>query len=62
MNELVRIEDPGTEVALPDDLVARARDYMHEAKSERTRKVYATAWKMFTAWCDQHDRCPLPCS
>jgi hypothetical protein len=62
MNELFRVEETQAKAPLPAFLIERASDYMREAKSERTRKVYATAWKMFTAWCDQHDRCPLPCS
>lgn len=62
MNQLVPIQIEATEPALPAYLVERATEYMREAKSPRTRKAYATAWKLFAAWCEEHERCPLPCS
>lgn len=62
MNELVRIDTEAAEVALPAHLVERATAYMQEAKSQRTRKAYATAWRLFSTWCEEHGRCALPCS
>jgi integrase len=52
----------GTEIALPEAIVGRARDYMANARAERTRQAYARAWAVFTAWCDRHGRQALPAS
>jgi integrase len=52
----------GGELALPDDLVERAKDYMAQALSERSRAIYAWWWHRFTGWCDRHGREPLPAS
>ncbi|HEY1245451.1 MAG TPA: tyrosine-type recombinase/integrase [Hyphomicrobiaceae bacterium] len=52
----------GAEIALPEALVERAKDYMAEALSERTREAYGRWWRVFTAWCDRHGRQALPAS
>src|SRR5262245_32435818 len=62
MNDLVRVNTEDAEPALPVELVARASDYIREAKSEKTRKAYALAWRQFSEWCGAHGRCALPCS
>jgi porphyrinogen peroxidase len=62
MNDLVRVNTEDAEPALPAELVARASDYIREAKSEKTRTAYALAWRQFSAWCEAHGRCALPCS
>jgi site-specific recombinase XerD len=52
----------GGEVALPDELIERAKDYMSEAFAERTRQAYRYWWRVFTDWCDRHGRQALPAS
>jgi integrase len=52
----------GTEVALPDELIERARNYMAESLSERTREAYGRWWARFAGWCDRHGRQALPAS
>jgi integrase len=52
----------GAEIALPEALVERARDYMSEALSERTREAYGRWWRVYTAWCERHGRQALPAS
>lgn len=60
---LVPLPPPaGSEVALPDELIERAKDYMAEALSERTREAYGRWWRVFTSWCERHGRQPLPAS
>jgi integrase len=48
------------EVAIPEDIVAKARDYAVHARAERTRKEYGRCWREFAAWCDRNGRAPLP--
>jgi integrase len=50
----------GAEIALPEALVERAKDYMSEALSARTREAYGRWWRVFTGWCDRHGRQALP--
>lgn len=50
----------GTEIALPPDLVHRTKDYMANARSERTREAYSRWWRVFTGWCDRLGRQALP--
>jgi integrase len=52
--------DGGTEIALPEVLVERAKDYMAESLSPRTREAYGRWWRQFTGWCDHHGRQALP--
>jgi integrase len=54
--------DGGAEIALPEALVERAKDYMSEALSARTREAYGRWWRVFTHWCDRHGRQALPAS
>ncbi|HEV2596625.1 MAG TPA: tyrosine-type recombinase/integrase [Sphingomicrobium sp.] len=41
-------------------LADRARDYTAQAKSENTRRAYASDWRAFVHWCNQHKLCPMP--
>lgn len=50
------------ETALPTLLVEAAREYMGEARAERTRQSYKFAFRLFSTWCSAHGRCPLPAS
>jgi integrase len=59
-NALIPLPPAGTEIALPEALVGRARDYMANARAERTREAYSRAWRVFTAWCERHGRQALP--
>jgi integrase len=58
--QLIPLPTAGTELALPEALVGRAREYMAEARSERTREAYGRWWRVFTAWCQRHGRQALP--
>lgn len=49
-----------TELALPDELIRKAKSYAVNARSERTRKEYGRCWRQFTAWCEANGREPLP--
>jgi integrase len=60
-NALIPMRDAG-ELALPDVLVSRAKDYAREALSERTREAYGRWWRVFAAWCDGHGRQNMPAS
>lgn len=59
-NELVPVAPTGGELALPDDLVAKAKGYAVEARAERTRERYRQCWRAFASWCDDNGRSPLP--
>jgi integrase len=52
----------GAEIALPEALVERAKDYMAESLSPRTREAYGRWLRLFVAWCDKHGRQALPAS
>jgi site-specific recombinase XerD len=52
----------GTEVALPAELIERAKNYMAESLSKRTREAYSRWWARFTGWCGRHGRQALPAS
>lgn len=52
--------DRGGEIALPDDLIAKAKGYAVEARAERTRERYRQCWVAFTRWCEDNGRSPLP--
>jgi site-specific recombinase XerD len=58
---LVPVESGG-EVALPEDLVARATDYMERSRAETTRASYAWWAGRFEAWCQKHGVAALPAS
>ena len=59
---LIPLPSAGSEVALPDALIERAKDYMAEALSERTREAYGRWWRVFFAWCEKHGRQAMPAS
>jgi integrase len=59
---LIPLPPGSTEIALPEALVERAKDYMAEALSERTREAYSRWWRVYTAWCERHGRQALPAS
>jgi hypothetical protein len=59
---LIPLPAEGAEIALPEALVERAKDYMAEALSPRTRAAYSHWWRRFTGWCQCHGRQPLPAS
>src|SRR5262245_34688152 len=59
---LIMLPAAGGEVALPAKLIERAKDYMKEALSERTREAYARWWRVFTDWCQRNGRQALPAS
>ena len=59
---LIPLPADGGELALPEALIERAKDYMAESLSERTREAYARWWRVFTAWCTRHGRQALPAS
>jgi integrase len=59
---LVPLPPDGTEIALPAELIERAKDYMAEALSERTREAYGRWQRGFVAWCERRQRQALPAS
>jgi integrase len=59
---LIPLPAEGAEIALPEALVERAKDYMAEALSERTREAYGRWQRAFTSWCERHGRQSLPAS
>jgi integrase len=59
---LIPLPADGGEVALPNELIERAKDYMAEALSERTREAYGRWQRAFTGWCERHGRQTLPAS
>src|SRR4051812_48019891 len=38
----------------------QARGYLEQSKAANTRRAYASDWRAFTAWCDQHELPSLP--
>jgi integrase len=52
----------GAEIALPEALVERAKDYAKEALSARTREAYGRWQRDFARWCERHGRQALPAS
>ena len=50
---------PASESAL-GPVRTQARDYLDQAKSAATRKIYAREWRHFIHWCEGHARVPLP--
>jgi len=51
-----------TALALPAELVASAREYTAAAKANRTKHMYAAAWRTFTAWRETQGLPSLPAS
>ena len=44
----------------PDDLRAKAGEYLRRAKAEATLRAYRTDWLDFLTWCREAGRDPLP--
>ena len=44
----------------PSVIAAKAKGYAAQAKSENTRRAYATDWQAFLAWCDVQGVASLP--
>jgi hypothetical protein len=42
--------------ALPGAEVERAKAYARAARAASTRRVYASDWSRFAAWCTEHNR------
>jgi integrase len=57
--EITRREPEAT-APLRVELVEDMRDFMTEARAERTRQAYGRAWAAFEAWCAAEGFCPLP--
>ncbi len=55
----VRSEVPAGLVVTPE-AVERARDFARAARSEATRRAYASDWAHFCDWCEAHHGQPLP--
>ena len=47
-------------LAFSEQLVASAREYAASAKADRTKRLYAAAWRTFTSWCEAQGVSPLP--
>jgi site-specific recombinase XerD len=60
MPDLVPLLDPA--VAVPDETMAQAREYLRAAKSDNTLRAYRADWKHFSAWCQARGREALPAS
>lgn len=54
--------ETSTEVALPADLIGKAKNFAAKSKSERTLTEYKHWWGKFVRWCDANQRSPLPAS
>jgi len=52
--------EPHPATALQTELVEAARAYATHAKSENTRRAYASDWRTFEAWCREHQKSALP--
>lgn len=59
-NALTVIEPTGTELALPTELIGKARDYAEKSKAKGTLREYGKCWRHFQDWCDRNGRDPLP--
>jgi integrase len=59
---LIPLPAERTEIALPDALIERAKDYAAQALAERSRAAYQRWWCRFQAWADNHGRQALPAS
>lgn len=57
---LAVIEHTGTEIALPDALLGKAKNYASKSRSEKTLRDYAKQWKKFQRWANKNGRESLP--
>lgn len=55
-----RADRPGP--ALPVDVGERLRAFAEASRAESTRRAYATSWRFFREWCEDHGYPPLPAS
>ncbi|HEU5101600.1 MAG TPA: hypothetical protein VFU22_21410 [Roseiflexaceae bacterium] len=53
---------PDTLTTPVEELLARARAYVTHRHAKNTLDSYATDWKHFNSWCDDHKRRALPAS
>src|SRR3954452_19231681 len=59
---IVIAEDVGGDLALPEELLDKARDYADRSRAANTKRAYAADWRDFNGWCLDHGRDPLPAS
>jgi site-specific recombinase XerD len=53
------VQNTGVDIApLPEQV----RDYIRASKAKNTLRGYHSDWRYFCAWCESHERCPLPTS
>jgi site-specific recombinase XerC len=55
-------ETPSTDLALPADLIGKAKDYAAKSRSERTLTEYRKWFAKYVGWCDANGRTPMPAS
>jgi integrase len=60
MTDLVPIPSTPIAVTALDDLEHEARGYVAASRSPATMRAYASDWRAFTAWCDDHGLDALP--
>ena len=48
------------EVALPEDVIDRVKEFLAGSRAQSTLRSYASSWRKFEKWCDKHKREPLP--
>jgi site-specific recombinase XerD len=53
---------PPAPAATPEQLAAVAESLARSARSDATRRSYATAWGRFAAWCEANGQAALPAS
>jgi site-specific recombinase XerD len=59
--QLIPFRPPAAPLWKPiDHYVNLGRDAMRQSKAHRTREAYASDWKQFLRWCEQHHQMPLP--
>src|SRR3954464_8212329 len=50
----------GGDLALPEELLDKARDYADRSRAANTKRAYAADWRDFNDWCIERGRDPLP--
>ena len=56
------VDAPGVSREASADLVAKAHQFARRARAESTLQGYRKSLRIFAAWCQKHDRAPLPAS
>lgn len=51
---LVVLPSAGSFLDLPDEMADKADLFEQAAMSPRTRRAYASAWRLYLAWCEDH--------